>query len=179
MEQSPSWEANRSPTTQEVSRILWNPKVHNRIHKSPPPVPVLSQIDPVHAPLHIISLRPILILSLHLRLGLSSGLLPSGFPTKTLYAPLLSPIRATCLACLSLLDLITEWYLARNTEHRAPCYVVFSTPLMPRPSYAQISSAPYYRKSSLNVSDQVWHPYKTAGRIVSCGLALLVNGTRS
>ena len=36
---------------------------------------------------HTTSWRSVLILSTHLRLGLPSGLLPSGFPTKTLYTP--------------------------------------------------------------------------------------------
>jgi hypothetical protein len=73
MEQSPSWEAKTSWATQEIPRILWNPKVHNRIHKSSPPVPILSHIDPVHAPPHPTSRRSILILSSHLRLGLPSA----------------------------------------------------------------------------------------------------------
>jgi hypothetical protein len=43
-------------------------------------------------PDHPISLRCILILSTHLRLGLPSGLFPSGYPANILYAFLFAPL---------------------------------------------------------------------------------------
>jgi hypothetical protein len=50
MEHISSWEANQFSTSQEIPRILWNQMIHYLIYKCPPPVPILSQISPVHVP---------------------------------------------------------------------------------------------------------------------------------
>jgi hypothetical protein len=98
MELSPSWE---DATCAEFSNILWNPKVHYRVQKSPPLVTVRSQINATPS-----CLRFILILSTHIGLDLPSGLFSFGFPINISYAFLFVIVHATCPAHLILFDLI-------------------------------------------------------------------------
>jgi hypothetical protein len=48
MQQSPYWGAISHSSSQEIPSLLWNPKVHYRVHNSPPLVPILCQMHPVH-----------------------------------------------------------------------------------------------------------------------------------
>jgi hypothetical protein len=166
IEQSPSKEADRFSASQEIPRILWNPKVHYRIHKCPPPVSMLSEINPVHAQ-HPTSRRSILILSSHLRLGSSKWSLSLRFPHQNhVYASTL-PIRSTCPTYLILLDFITRTILSE--ENRTLSFtlcsflhsLVTSSLLGPNILLKTLFSNILSLRSSLNVSDQVPHPYRT------------------
>ena len=173
MQQGPSWEAESSLASQEIPRILWSPKFHYGVHNSPPPVPILSQINPFHVPHHT-SWRFILILSSHLRLGLPSGLFPSGFPTKSLYTPLLSP--HTCY--MPRPSQSSRFYHPNNIwwvveiigRISSSCsflhYCVTSPLLGPNILLNTLFSNTLSLSSSLNGSDQVSHPYKTTGKII-------------
>ena len=80
---------------------------------------------------HPTSWRYSLMLSTHLRLGLPSGLLPSGFPTKTLYTPSPHPYapHAQPISFFSMLSPAQYW--VRSTNHLAPRYAISSIPPLP------------------------------------------------
>jgi hypothetical protein len=80
MELSPSWEAASCAATR-FSQPLRNPKLYYRVHKNPPLVPFLSQINPVHTTPSYLS-KVNLIFIHPSKSDLFGGLFLSGFPTS-------------------------------------------------------------------------------------------------
>jgi hypothetical protein len=86
-----------------------------------------------------------LILPTYLRLGLPSGLFPSGFPTNILYAFLFSPIRATWPAHLILFYLITLIILGEESTSN------MKTQLNTIPSQLNFISLPTYQAARRHI----------------------------
>jgi hypothetical protein len=109
MGQKLPWELHSRSASQEISRLLRNPKVHYRVHKISLWDPILSQMNSVHT-ITFYYLRSSLILFLNLRLG---------FPV--IYFLQVSRLkhcvyftyfmRAACPTHLILFDLIMEFYI--------------------------------------------------------------------
>ena len=166
---SPSWEPNWFSASQEVPRILWNPKVHYRTHKCPPPVPALGQPNPVQIPTsHLPEFHPNIINSSTPRTPQWS--LSVRFPHQDLIRPLSSTIRATYSAHLILLNFIIRTLLGEDYRSFSSslCNLlhsfITSSLLDPNILLNTVFSNALGFLSSLNVSDQVSHPCKTTAK---------------
>jgi hypothetical protein len=123
MQHIPSWEADSHSASQEIPRLLWNPKVHFRVHNSALLVPILSHMNSIH--ILMLYLRSILILSSPQSLGLSSS-----FPSRILYTSLsLSPPHAyvvTGALVLNVCTVQTTW-LWGGGVCISPCFITKTT----------------------------------------------------
>ena len=105
-----------SSFSQEIPRISRNPKVHYRIHKCPPPVPILSQINPFHVSTsHFLENHLNIILSCNSWSSKWSISLRFLNPNPVYTSPL--TMRATCTAHLILRDFITRTILKTNPNY--------------------------------------------------------------
>jgi len=138
MVQRPSIEGNWFAASQEIPCISWNPEVRYRTQNVC--LLSLSWANPIQSIYpQPTSWRSNLILSTHLCLGLPSGLIPSGFPTKTLYTPSPHPYAPHAQPISFFSTLSPAHYWVRSTDHLAPHYAISSIPrclVPPRSKYS-------------------------------------------
>ena len=170
MVHSTSWEAKRFSASQEIPLILWNPKVHYRLYKCPPPVPIVSQIIQLHATISH-------FLKIHLNNILPSTTGSSNW-SLTLRHLHENPVYTSSLlhTCYKprpphFLDFITRTVL--GVPYRSLSFslcsflhlIVTLSLLGPNILVSTLFWNTLSLRSSLNIRDQLSHPYKITGKI--------------
>jgi hypothetical protein len=113
-------------------------------------------------PLHLISLRSILIFFSHICLGLPSGHLPSAFPTRILYAFLFS----TCAVCSPSHPCLDYSNYTRQRVSVMKLIMQFSRISITSPFFGPNILNTLSLWSFHNIRDQVSRPYRTIGKII-------------
>jgi len=157
--QSNFWEANNSSASQDIRRILWNPKVHYHLNNSPPYVLILSKMNPAYA-------FPLYFFKIHFNIIYPSAPTSLGFPIKYAVAlPLFpakchmpQPSHSRCFVgskkwSSSLCNFLHPTVTSFLSDTNILLSILFSNTLD--------------RCSSLDVRDQVQHPqYKIISTII-------------
>ena len=171
MEPSASWEVNRFLDSQEIPRILCNPKVHYRFRKCPPTVHILRQLVPDRSPLSYF-LKIYINIILPSTPGSTKWFLSLRYPTQNfcIVSPT-TPIRATHSTHLILLYFITPTILGGKYGSLSSSLCSFlhssvtSSLLGPNIFLNTLFPNTIGLCSSLSVSDQVSHPDKKHAKL--------------
>ena len=175
MDQCSSWEANRFSASQEIPRILWNPKVSYHIHNCPTHAPILNQIHPTHVPTsYFLKIRLNIILPSTPES--SKWFLSFRIPPPKLRLHLSFPPHLH----LTLLDFITRTIFGE--EYRSLSFslcsllhsTVTSSPLVPNNLLSALFWNILSLFSSLRVTDQVLHPHRTKTKIVVMSILIFI-----
>jgi hypothetical protein len=128
MERSYSWEAKGHFTGQKLFYLVYNSRIHRRVHKSTQMNLILGHMNPLHISFCLFNINFNIIVS-------STPMSPKLpllflFSAKCLYVLSMPSLYAPYASHLTRLDLTIVTVLVKRTNHETPHCVIFSMLLL-------------------------------------------------